>query len=171
MYAFVGTVCRGMRITESNRPGTTLEPAIHSDVSLMAQDACVTRDDGDDDVACGGTPPEKTGVSRGPVQCSTPRTAPPMGNGVGRMASVRRRSLASTPGTLALSRYCPVSGFMSMSPDVIRIDSQSCWWAHAMRCQLGFLTDYGAGCKQPAVTAHGIPCKKQKLPVTGSICK
>lgn len=50
------------------------------------------------------------------MQCSTPRTAPPMGKGVGRMASVRRRSLASTPGTLALSRYCPVSGFISMSP-------------------------------------------------------
>jgi hypothetical protein len=70
--------------------------------------------------------PEKTGVSRGPVQCSTPRTAPPMGKGVGRMASVRRRSLASTPGTLALSRYCPVSGFISMSPAQLKNMPSSC---------------------------------------------
>ena len=61
-------------------------------------------------------PPEKTGVSSGPVQCRTPRTAPPTGKGRGRMARVFRRSFASTPGTLALSLYWPVSGFKSMSP-------------------------------------------------------
>ena len=60
--------------------------------------------------------PEKTGVSSGPVQCRTPRTAPPTGKGRGRMARVFRRSFASTPGTLALSLYWPVSGFKSMSP-------------------------------------------------------
>ena len=60
--------------------------------------------------------PEKTGVSKGPVTCRTPRTPPQTGKGRGRMARVRRRSLASTLDTLALSLYWPVSGFRSMSP-------------------------------------------------------
>ena len=63
-----------------------------------------------------GTPPENTGVSSGPVTCKTPLTPPPMGNGSGRIARVFRRSFASTPATLALSLYWPLSGFRSMSP-------------------------------------------------------
>jgi hypothetical protein len=63
-----------------------------------------------------GGGPEKTGCSRGPVQWSTPRRAPPIGIGGGFTPSVFRRSFISTAGTLAVRRYCPVTGFKSISP-------------------------------------------------------
>lgn len=60
--------------------------------------------------------PEKTGSSKRPVQCNTPLAAPAMGYGRGLMPSVLRSSFSSTPGALADSRYCPVSGVKSRSP-------------------------------------------------------
>ena len=57
------------------------------------------------------------------------------------MARVFRRSFPSTPGTLALSLYWPVSGFKSMSPasqldaesahlDIRQPQSQQHWLLH-----------------------------------------
>ena len=43
-------------------------------------------------------PPEKTGVSSGPVQCRTPRTAPPTGKGRGRMGQGLPQVICLHPG-------------------------------------------------------------------------
>ena len=88
--------------------------------------------------------PEKTGCSRGPVTCRTPRSAPPTGMGKGLMPRVRRKSFISTEGTEAVKRYWPEIGSRSMSPawktvsmHGILIHEGSASLRKALICQVG----------------------------------